>query len=350
MKREICLAIFSVTALFGADQKPQGACVSSPVGTVGGKAPSGLPAVTNPIISADLEFFVGTARTFGTEYAENESSETLTAGGTKTTYDHKDQSFGWAPGLKAGLGWVCAENDWDVWLKYLFYNDSHSTSASGDLVISRASPVLPGNNVTYLYSNNAGSSFYTRIINYSLELGKSFFIGDNVSLRGHAGVFVGDITELQTITYRQLKTTVAAVAVDQSFRVKTESQYVGAGPQIGADLTYFLSEHWNLFSDTSLSMLGGSYALNMRQKYSGNDAQFIDKSSFFRFVPQTSLNLGLGYSHLFEDKSTYFSARLGYEIQYWWNQYLRYDLTSALNELDYDMAFQRCFINVMFEF
>ncbi len=342
-------ACATVCGFAGQEKGPE--LISTPVDTVGALVPNGIPCIEDPYFYTTFEFFWGKSRTYGAEVAETQSTRAIANNGTITSYKHYNQSFDWGPGFTVGIGYNIMPVEWDVYFNFLYFSETSGTSVDGgDVLITRISPAVPGNNTAFSYSENATGTFQTDMYTYELELGKSFFTSKNMSIRGHIGGMIADIKQTQTIQHNELKESIASDTVSAYLKNTISSKFFGLGPRMGLNLNYYFRPTWYLFSEPSGALLAGKFKLNMEQEYSSNGSKFIDTSAFNQYIPQVDLNFGLGYGDFFHDERIYVAARIGYQMSYYWNQFIRYDMTSALNELDYDMSLQRYFIDLKFDF
>lgn len=353
MKQHLRLCAFTVLQLFAfANATPE--VLSTPSHTIGAKIPDGIPVIENPLVFTTFEFFWGKMRSFGTEYAESQSNVALNTGGVQSSYKHYYQDFDWGPGFTLGVGRNFEAQEWDVYFNFLYFQKGQGSEADGgtggNIVISRVNPSVPNNNSAFSFAQNANSTFTTEMYNYVLELGKTFYVNKWTSIRASIGGMFADLRQSQAIQYNGVKATLTSAPLDAFFRSDATTSFYGIGPRAGMNLTYYFKPSWYFFSNGSGALLSGHYKVQMTQTFSSNDSKFIDTANFQQLVPETELNFGLGYGGFFADEKIYLALRIGYDIQYWWNQYIRYDMTGTLNELDYDLSLQRYFINLMIDF
>lgn len=345
--KKIAISLLTVGVLIAQEHE---VTVNTPAHTSGYVLPSAAPNIENPIVNISASIFWGKAEIFGSEYAEKESRSTATQGGTIIDYTHKYPSFDWSPGFTVGLGKDFANYDLDLYLDFLYYRNGQSSSTNGstseNIVVSRVNPAVPGNGPSFPFAQRATNSSRTQIFRLNAEMGKSYFVGSNTSFRGHFGGQFADFSLNQTVKYSGLKSTTTGAPDNGILTGTATTKFYGIGPRVGIEMRQYLNNDFYFFTTPSVALLSGNYTVSMFQQYSSSQGTYNDTARFDRITPTAEGNFGIGYSCFLFDNDAYLSAKFGYDINYFFNQSIRYNMTNTLNESIYDLSLQSYFFSV----
>ena len=333
--------------LFANDQEVS---INTPVHTSGYVLPTGAPNIENPTVNLSFEVFWGKSEIYGSEFAEKESRTTASQGGSIREYVHKYPSYDWAPGIVIGLGRDFTNYDMDLNLEFLYYNNSQGSSTNGstreNIVVSRVNPAVPGNGPTFPFAQRATNTSKTQVYLLNAEMGKSYFVGRNTSFRTHFGGQFADISLNQTVQYSGLKSTTTSATDNGTLTAECKTKFYGVGPRVGVDIRQYMNNDFYFFTTPAVALLSGNFAVDMFQQYSSSQGSYKDMARFDRITPTAGANFGLGYSRFLFDNAAYLSVQFGYDIEYFFNQSIRYNMTNTLNEMIYDFSLQSYFLSV----
>ncbi len=293
----------------------------------------------NPYIFTDVLFW--RAEEGATTWADTVHVE------PKTFYNQSDLSFGWNFGFRGGVGYNLDYDQWDTKIVYTWFrteaNDAFTLSPSDVAVISSeflgAFLELPRT-----IFGSASISWSILFNMFDWELGRDFLVSRALSLRPFIGVKGGWIH--QTIHTRW------ANPLSLRAQENLKNNFWGVGPcgglntdwRLGGNQTRFFS----LFGDVSGAYMWGKW--NCSDVYSDNfpgNVIVITPSTFLGSLTFRCF-AGIGWSTLFNQNRSRFAARIGYEMQFWFDQ-LKIATFDNLR-LHHDLTLQGGTCDIRFDF
>lgn len=234
-------------------------------------------------------------------------------------YDQASLSFGWDFGFRAGLGYRLNYDQWDTKLYYTWFR----TEAADTAEVS--SPEIGGISSYFLggYIELPRSIFHSAHLQWSVlfnmfdwELGRHFLVKKTLMLRPWVGAKGGWIHQTIHSQWR----------AHDGLRAQEnlKNNFWGLGPSGGFNSEWRLSvsekRFFSFFNNLSCAYLWG--------KWNCSDVYFDTYPAQVTVnTPGTMLGAlavtafsGIGWSITFNRERSRFSARLGYELQYWFNQ------------------------------
>lgn len=225
-------------------------------------------------------------------------------------YQSKD--FKYAPGFRVGVNfkdiWNC-ESAWDSKFSYTRYHTKATDSASGNLVSTFLGGKLVQAGLAPFFYQTGQINFTINFNMFDWDLNKNICVTDSLVLRPAIGLKGGSIKQ-KVITSFQGPISIVET-VKNNFR--------GIGPKAGIGSQWSLCRHndylLSIFSDVSTSFLWGKWAIqDITHDSASTTVRVRDgKRKFGAFTLQGILGINLDYRC--------FSAKLGYEISDWFNQY-----------------------------
>jgi hypothetical protein len=263
---------------------------------------------------------------------------------TPVIYDTtlKEPEFDWTFAFKVGMGYNFCHDGWDTHIEYTYFRNS----ASGSSSVEPPSVILPHNNddlfaitattkadlVNSLvdFATEASSSMKLNFNDLFWDLGRDFFVSQNLSLRPSLGLKSSWIT----LTTRESYTGGGALYSysvggysltenglgSQTIYLHSSQKFVGVGPRGALGTEWHLCSGFSIYGDFASALLFGYFKSNKHATYTGNTSNYSKfHSSVHRLIPTVDFELGLMYEKYVMCDTQHFSIRLGYETQYFWD-------------------------------
>lgn len=257
----------------------------------------------------------------------------------------KTFTFDWAPGFRVGLGYNMEHDQWDTQASYTWFQSKATGHASGSVttafLASRLSLLEP------FAKGRASINLHYNMFDW--DLGRSFLASKYLSLRpsiGLKGGWIGQVIHGHWDTAKLLD----LLSISASEKVKQSFQ--GGGPKGGVTGKWCfgnIRKHtFSIISQLEAGYLWGHWSI--RDKFIDDLATVIrvktSKRNFGSFMLHAFL--GFGWDGNFDHDRAHFSAKIGYEIEDWFNQFQIYsDLAGSQNN---NLILQGLNISVRFDF
>ncbi len=256
---------------------------------------------------------------------------TSKVGPSSQTIRNRTVTFDWDTGFRVGIGYNMKHDGWDTRLYYTwFYTRALDRINRGSVAITPgflANRTAAGG--TY---QSAKLSFRLRFNMFDWELGRRFFASEALSLRPFIGVKGGWIHQtIQTRWRREELILGIPVKIDAWENVKNLFQ--GVGPKLGLNGKWILGQpgpqYFSLVGDFAGSFLWGWWRI--RDRFHNNSLLTATTKVMNRHFGALVLQalMGFGWDYDLPSGPSHFSAKLGYEIQNWFNQFQLFDNTTG---------------------
>ena len=288
------------------------------LGTAGGNTASARPMADEKGFYLGAGFVYQQARAAGTEYAYSEDN---TAASFPLDGSMVDIHSGWDWGLNVQAGYNMNHDMWDVRVGYNYFSQSSSHSQAAGLndtiIPLRADSAIVNGTANSFTSCARATSQYSVSLNLvDLQIGRAFFVSEMLSFRPMLGLASKWIDQEQKSQY----TGGTQVGLN-TVHVKDSNDFWGIGPEIGMYTKWYIGEGFHFFGDTNASLLYGTFDVKHREYLSGSSTQTLKISGdTHKIVPTAQAIIGLGYDVYVENNTHFFSIRLGWNLQYYWDQ------------------------------
>lgn len=226
--------------------------------------------------------------------------------------DMVEQCFDSDSGVRLKAGYSFCDT-WDTRLAWTHLNScSLSDVQEPNGIIATAIFQL----IEQLNGSGAQSAWNTKFNAVDWELGTTRDLCESVEFRPHVGIKWGKIHLLQNISYTEIPEVSIALA-------NKHNNFSGIGPRIGVDSQWYFWNNLSILGDISGALLYGKfkihtdYTLTNAQTLQVFTTKVVDCKK--RLVPMTQLFLGLNWET--SCSCAVFDIGIGYEAQYWWNQW-----------------------------
>lgn len=231
----------------------------------------------------------------------------------------------WDPGFRVTSGWNTQFDSWDlIWIWTWYQNQSHSKNAvdlphgaDGGFV-----PLFPVSHAVNENYRNADGNYRLLHNIIDMELGRAHYITKALSLRPHWGLRGASLNQK---FHDSFSGSLNDVAEYKRFRGK--NKYWGIGPRVGTHAHYHLGWGFSVLGQASASALYGHTNVSFRSELfePTEDTNFVTdreyKDEFDQLVPNFQLMLGVDWSSCFRNETMFFGVSVGWESNYWWNQF-----------------------------
>jgi hypothetical protein len=251
--------------------------------------------------------------------------------------------FQWDPGFIVGVGYGMAYDQWNTNASYTWFHTEGKDFASSDQ--GAIFSTFLGN----FYADNPdgaglhGPSYRRAYIDWTVsfnmfdwELGRSFRVSEALSLRPFVAAKGGWIH--QSVHTRWEIPDVAALPNPVPFNQASENiknHFWGIGPAAGVDTRWNLfAKDWGvyLFGNFSGALLWGHWSFDDLYENDIPHQVKVDSQSLDGGAPMVRAFMGLGWNRYFNQSGLLFSAKLGYELQFWLGQLKFYSFTAGRQE------------------
>jgi hypothetical protein len=349
----IFAAVDTDTRLKQLEQQMKQVRTETAAGTFGAKTASARPEVNGAGVSFTIDALLWKANVGGTEYAYTDSSA---LGAFPINGSMQDIDFGWDWGVKVGIGYNYAHDNWETDLLFTYFssNESDTTTAG------TASSVIPlkgsadlGFPLTAVldYCSTASSQFKFVYDNLDLDLARNYFVSESLALRPHFGLKSTWLDLQQDTRY-----TGGALSQGITFYNADKSKFWGIGPSAGINTKWYLCNGFGLFGDASGALLWSYFQVKHFESNSVNvnEDQIGIRANMHRFVPTAQLSLGISYDSYMNDNKQHINVSLGWETVYYWraNQMLTVDdfASKKYSRVSEDISMQGVTLNVRLDF
>lgn len=257
-------------------------------------------------------------------------------------------AFKWDYGFRLGAGTNFAYDEWDSIFTWTWFRTvaEHTIHFQSDTLLQ------PEFFAAFLSGNTPQSmnGKWSLLLNmFDWEIGRSYWIGQDVSLRPFLGIKGGWIDQSIFTHYFHLTIDEVLTQLDGFEHVK--NNFWGIGPVGGINTTWrvrkFKSHFFDFFGDFSLASLWGEWTCSDLYKNTGHYHSSVNTPTDALGALMLRGFAGVGWSADFRNRS-HFAAKLGFETQLWIDQ-LRI-ATFQLQRLHDDLSLQGITCSCRFDF
>ncbi|MBS0585007.1 MAG: hypothetical protein JSR76_01745 [Verrucomicrobia bacterium] len=214
-------------------------------------------------------------------------------------------------GFKVGLDCTLAYDGWDIALGYTWFWNKHNRLISTTSVIS--SNFLPFSDT--FTTSGSWNNWFNRIDG---QLGRSFYVGNYVTLRPFLGLLSAFERQSFTIEYSNLSSFFALTIEEQN-----RQKWFTIGPYIGAETSFICNhskEHeFSFFLDGGAALGWGHYRTT--NVTTGNETSYISNihNSYRNIDPMIELAFGIRWQNFWLPcyDSSSFVLQAAFETQTW---------------------------------
>ena len=275
-------------------------------------------------------------------------ADVVTIGDNTSSWGAPSFKFKWDCGFRVGIGTDLTYDQWDSVIRWTWFR----TDATHTIPFQPNITLGPEFFAAFLSGNTPESmrAKWSLLLNmFDWELGRSYWISQNLSLRPFLGLKGGWIH--QSILTHYYNLTINKVLTNNTGAERVKNNFWGIGPLGGVNTTWgvrhFKSNFIDLFGDFSIAALWGFWQGGDMYKNTTDQTSSVT-------TPNDSLGglmfrglLGIGWNANFRNQ-LHLAAKLGFETQLWINQ-LRI-ATFQLQRLHDDLTLQGITCNCRLDF
>jgi hypothetical protein len=266
--------------------------------------------------------------------------------------------FRWDYGFRIGAGSNLAYDQWDTAFSWTWFRTDakHRILSNPDATVGAEffaaflSFSLLGDNLLDIAQSMRVS--WSLLYNmFDWELGRAYWVSKDLSMRPFIGVKGGWIHQSIGATYGNLA--VDTVATGNTGKEHLKNNFWGIGPSGGVNTKWrvrdFGSHFFDLFGDFSLAGMWGTWTCKdaYRTTVPGVSAFVNAKNSSLGALMCRGF-VGIGWDADFRMNQSHFAAKLGYEMQIWFDQ-MRF-ATFQIQRTHYDLTLQGVTLNCRLDY
>lgn len=298
---------------------------------------------SNWALSADFLFW------FASEEVASIWADVITIGNNTSSWAAPGFNFQWDYGFRVGMGYNLIYDQWDTALYWTWFR----TDAKHTIPFEPDAIIKPEFFAAFLSGDtpHSMSGKWSLVLNmFDGELGRSYWVSEYLSLRPFLGLKGGWIHQSIDVQYADL--TMNNVLTHHSGTEHLKNNFWGIGLLGGVNTQWnfrtFGCQCFNFFGDFSMSTMWGSWSCDDVYTNTASHTSSVNTDSSTLGALMFRGFMGLGWDVLFCESGSHFSAKLGYEMQFWLNQ-LRI-ATFQLQRLHNDLTLQGVTLNCRFDF
>lgn len=266
-------------------------------------------------------------------------------------------NFKWDYGFRIGAGSNLTYDQWDTTLSWTWFRTDakHSIPFNPNATVGAEffgaflSFALENNDV--LNTSESLSVRWSLLFNmFDWELGRGFWVSNDLSIRPFLGLKGGWIHQSIDATYDNLS--VNSVATPNVGIEHLKNDFWGIGPSGGINTKWrvrdFGSHFFDLFGDFSAAEMWGTWSCSDVYSTSIPTTSSVNSKNSSLGALMCRGFVGIGWDADFRTKQSHFAAKLGYEMQIWFNQ-LRI-ATFQLQRLHNDLTLQGVTFNCRLDY
>ncbi|MBI3236493.1 MAG: hypothetical protein HYZ48_02120 [Chlamydiales bacterium] len=259
--------------------------------------------------------------------------------------------FDCEPGLKVGFGLKVGHDGWDVFANYTWlseFEDTNSVEAKSGYRLGTVwqTSLIPGaigstpESTTSIFCNRSHIDWRMQFNALDLELGRNFYISNNITLRPHIGFKFGWISQHYHIKYKGFSYGSSDGTDTGRYTIRNKQEFFGAGLRGGIDTVWYFVKHFGFYGDLSISTLWSDFHVHRKDSVSDPVGDVVIpskihnlrlKDSIHNLTEVLELGFGMRYDTTFFEGDYQFSFQAGWEQQIWFDQNQFFDLTETLN-------------------
>ncbi len=231
-----------------------------------------------------------------------------------TNRDFNNVDFEWDCGVRVIAGYNLPHDGWDIAFTWThFITDAHSSvTAKGASRIP--SPVWGSafHNAQILFLEQSKAHWHLRLDQIELNLGRSYFVGDYLTLRPNFGL-------RNTWIHQKLDVDYTSSTPSLSTAADLKDRFWGLGLTMGVGADWIVWENLSLFGETDYAILLGNFEIDQKGKRQGVQV-WKQSTSFHSGKSVLDIAMGLKYQTLFNKDRLGFTVKAGYEYHLYFNQ------------------------------
>lgn len=277
-------------------------------------------------------------------------ADVIASSGNQSSWRAQGFDFEWDYGFRAGAQYHSVRDEWDTAFCWTWFRTSTTHSLSSE----PGETLRPEFFAAFLSFDTPRSmrANWDLFLNmFDAELGRCFWLTQNISLRPFIGIKGGWINQSIDVKYFDLVID-SIFPTDLTAKEHLKNDFWGVGPLGGVKSKWGIfncgSQFFNLFGDFSIAAMWGSWACSDVYKSQLPKRSSVNTKDAALGALMFGGFMGVGWDIDFREGRSHFALKLGYEMQLWLNQ-LRI-ATFQLQRLRDDLTLQGLSLNCRLDF
>jgi hypothetical protein len=291
--------------------------------------PAGFAAAQGIGFSIYADFIYWQARVANLDFAQSNVSD---GGGVISQGSVYYPGFKYQPGFKVGLALDVGHDNWDLTAEYVRLSGNGSKNSvtveaeTSELVPTRT--IFDNDFASGLLSSADGNFGYQyNLVN--LDLGRNYFISENLTLRPFFGLSGAWDKTSSLVHYTTTDTT--PVSLSQSYT----QRYYGVGYRTGMNTAWCFDENFSIYGDLTLMNLWSRYKASAQETDVTDpllpDVNYNTQGVQYGLQYVVDIQMGIRWAMRFNDDTMGFGLQAGWDQQVWINHVQSPVSTSASN-------------------
>lgn len=238
--------------------------------------------------------------------------------------------FDYKPGFKVGLGLNFEHDDWTTFAEYTRIHASNHKSANANDISGIVTPLLPTWGHPYVLGTNvyntASENWHTNLDLIDLDLGRTYYVGTQLTFRpffGARGAFITQNVHVEYVntTFTNNGTFVEVPGVLDVYK-RLHSWAVG--PRAGVDTNWIVGRGFRFFGNANADLLYTKYKIQDKTNFvataTGTNEFFVSEEHSINLRTHLDLELGLGWGSYFDNNNWHIDLSAAYGFQVFFDQ------------------------------
>ncbi len=324
------LAILFLTAILEASPS----CFQAP--TIPSQCGYNAPAGINVGTVGDNDFFLTGSFIYWQPLQDNMNiglmkKSTSSATQVKSTFIEMQYDF--QPGFKIAAGMNLQKDDWDGYVEYTWLHGSQKTTATDSslnpTIYATWGQTSNGLSTGALPFESVSGRYSTHLDFVDLDIGRSCYVGQSLSVRPGMGVRGAWITQTMNVQYTNPNLALASTTYEDN--VYAHSRSWGVGLRGSLALNWLMGQEWRLFSFSEADLLYTRYNISDKTVYTntapGPSAQITTHDKVNSVRTHLDFEMGFGWGRYFNCNKQHvdLSASYGFQVFFDQNMFRHYN-------------------------
>ncbi|MCB1109821.1 MAG: MOMP family protein, partial [Chlamydiia bacterium] len=273
--------------------------------------------------SIGAEFLWWRAQMDNLDYGLESSSTVVVAPapGVTARVQVQEPDFEFDPGVRVSLGYDFGRRNWDIFLRWTYqYTDATDSAGSTDpalRLVAVKDISQDAGRLTLSVADTGRVKWQNQLNVLDFEMGYDYFLSEHFSLRPFFGVKAAWLDMDYSVNYTNV---ISTGLNSRDTRVSSKTDFWGVGPMVGMGGNLHIGWGFSLYAQTSAAFVYGNYDSDFKQT---DTLEFNIVESHDSYTRQRAVGtIGVGVEWAWCFSGEYLLAlNLGWEGQYWWNQY-----------------------------
>lgn len=217
--------------------------------------PSARVEVQGAGLSFNASFNYLEARESGLEFAKTGVFATPVAVADAEQGVQKAPSFRYEPSFSVQIGAELPHDDWNVEVNYTWLHQNTKVASIEGTATNGLVALLATAPSTAELTANAANSYKLRYNTGGVNLGRNYFVSQNLTMRPFTGVAAAFIETTNNTDYSFVATIGTPAATDADYNVSQRQKMWGVGLSTGLNTVWLFDSNWGVYGKSSVTNL-----------------------------------------------------------------------------------------------